>query len=189
MKKKPTQGMVRTVVSSDAYEDRYAAKLVKYIPVEVLAAFIPLVALADKVNTGRNPSEVWIWVTIGIGFFAVLGYSRWQATDQLEKHVAQAHPSWDDEKLKKEYDNLKPKPYFYLLALIAFAAWALATASPVRGVVGLTAAKSEWLVAAVTFLLPLVDATLAHFWKWVDQARSGPRAAAPAGPPAAGGAH
>lgn len=157
-------GMIRTVVSGDPeYEDRYTAKLVKYIPAEVLAAFIPLVALADKISSGSK--DAWIWMTIGIGAFAVFGYMRWHATEVIPKQLAAAQGGKEvaDDELKR----LTPNWYVYILGLVAFGAWALATAGPVQSVVGLTGAESEYIVAAVTFLLPLLDATLAHFSSWL----------------------
>lgn len=159
---KPQVGMIRTVVSGDPeYEDRYAAKLVKYIPAEVLAAFIPLVALADTISSGSR--DVWIWLTIGIGAFAVFGYARWHAADVIPKQVAASKGVTVQDVDEDEVQRMTPNWYVYVLSLVAFGAWALATAGPVRRVVGLTGAESEYIVAAVTFLLPLLDATFAHF--------------------------
>lgn len=167
---KQQEGMIRTVVNRDDYEDRYATKLVKYIPAEVLAAFIPLVALAGKIESG---SDIWIWITIGIGAIAVVGYFRWQETDVLEGQLRAVHgpesdDHWREKKLKGELKKRQPHSYFYFLALVAFGAWALATAAPVRAAVGLSPAESEYIVAAVTFILPLADATLNHLWRWKD---------------------
>ncbi|HEX8751847.1 MAG TPA: hypothetical protein VF731_00375 [Solirubrobacterales bacterium] len=168
---KQQEGMIRTVVNREDYEDRYATKLVKYIPAEVLAAFIPLVALAAKIEGNGSP---WIWATIGMGAIAVVGYFRWQATDGLEGQLRAIHgrgsdDEWPEEKLQDELKKRQPHSYFYFLALVAFAAWALATAAPVRQAAGLQAAEAEYVVAAVTFLLPLADATLLHFWRWRDE--------------------
>jgi hypothetical protein len=171
-KKDPAVGMIRTPVNRPDYEDGPAAKLLKYIPAEVLAVFIPLVALADKISSGsgRPTQDHWIWITIGVAMFAVIGYSAWHATDQLKGQLRKAHHPgseadyWDDD-LQDEYDKLKPYPYFYLLAVVAFGAWALVTAQPVRRVVGLSVAQTEFIAGIVTFLMPLADATFAHFVK------------------------
>ncbi len=167
-------GMIRTVVAHDDYADRYGAKLIKYIPAEVLAAFVPLVALAQKISPGPNgrSNDLWIWVTIGIGACCVVGYNRWQATDILLRQLQTVHgpngpDHWSPAKIKREHDKLKPSWYFYFLALVAFGAWGLAIASPVRAVTGLSQAESEYIVAAATFILPLADATLAHFCNWL----------------------
>lgn len=169
--KKQQEGMIRTVVNRDDYADGYASKLVKYIPAEVLAAFVPLVALASKIGGRHSP---WVWVTIGIGTIGVVGYFRWQATDGLEAQLLAVHGPgtanpWHKEKLEEEMEKRQPYSYFYGLALVAFGAWALAIAAPVRDAVGLEAAKAEYIVAAVTFLLPLADATLFHLWRWKDK--------------------
>ena len=164
-------GMIRTVVNDPAapqYHDRYAVKLVKYIPGEVLAAFIPLVALADKI---RSPGHVWVWVTIAVGAVCVVGYNRWQATDMLLRQLKSVHDAngpdpWPAAKIRLVYKQLQPAWFFYVLALVAFAAWALATAEPVRVAVGLSPAEAEYIVATVTFCLPLADATLVHFSAW-----------------------
>lgn len=166
--RKPQEGMIRSVVHGE-YEDRYAAKLVKYIPAEVLAAFIPLVALAAKASSG--PDSAWVWTTIGIGAVAVVGYHRWQSTDVLKENLRAAHAPgsdefWDERRLTRELEKRQPHSYFYLLAVVAFAAWALVTALPVREAVGVSSAQAEYIVGAVTFVLPLVDATLDHFWAW-----------------------
>lgn len=160
-------GMVRTPVNRAEYEDRYAAKLVKYIPAEVLAAFIPLIALANEIKASK---EVWLWVTVGIGAACTIGYSRWQSTDVLKKQIEAAHGEWPQERVDREYKFLQPHVYYYALALVAFAAWALATAQPARALIGMDATQSEFVVAAVALVLPLADVTLRHLVEWFPPA-------------------
>jgi len=169
-------GMVRTVVNASEYNDRYAVKLLKYIPAEVLAAFVPLVALADKLRSGSKSgsTNLWVWVTIGVGAACVVGYNRWHATDMLRRQLESVHgpygpKPWPKDRINREHKKLQPHAYFYLLAVVAFGAWALAVASPVRDVAGLNATQSEYIVAAVTFVLPLADVTMAHSWMWAPE--------------------
>lgn len=181
-------GMIRTVVSGDPdYDDSYQAKLVKYIPAEVLAAFIPLVALADQISSGSK--DFWIWMTIGIGAAAVFGYARWHASDVIPKQLAEARGVTKEDVLSQpdlhpELNRLTPNWYVYVLGLIAFGAWALATAAPVQKVVGLSQAECEYIVAAVTFLLPLADGMLSQVSKAFVAARDHERTMRRAGPAA-----
>ena len=93
--------MNRTILykdSSDGPPDGYADKLVKYIPGEVTAFYIPAYALASDFGKGA------IYFTLVVCVLGMLVYLSLSA---------------DKER--------KPRKYFYLLSIIAFAAWALAT--------------------------------------------------------------
>ncbi len=51
----------------------------------------------------------------------------------------------------------KPRPFFYVFAVVAFLAWAVGTSSDVQTLVGWDAVTSHWTLAAVAFVVPAVD--------------------------------
>ena len=113
--------------------DNFAERLVKYVPAEVLSLFLPLVAIA----TGE--SEL-LWVLFGAGFLATFAYLF----------------------LSAERNQNQPKPlhHFYVLALVAFAAWALGTSADISGVVGVGPKVAALSLGLAAFLLPALDGVL-----------------------------
>lgn len=89
----------------------------------------------------------------------------------LWSQIEKAHGPGSTHPRRREFHETKPYPYYYVLAVVAFAAWALATAGPVRDVVGCSIAQAEYFVAAAALIMPLADVTLRHFWEWLPNMR------------------
>lgn len=56
-----------------------------------------------------------------------------------------------------------PRWYFYLLAMVAFACWALGTSGPLESLIGISQTVGGVILGLGTFLIPLVDGTFAKF--------------------------
>jgi hypothetical protein len=111
--------------------DGYTERLSKYIPAEVLAAFLPLVGLTDN-QVGR------LQIALVVGLAGTLIY--------LYIHARQ------------ETDATKrPRPFFYLLAAIAFVAWAAGTSEAARGLFGWDETGAKFGLAIAAFSIPALD--------------------------------
>lgn len=116
-------------------EDDYGVKLAKYVPAEVLAFFLPTTALA-----GDRKDYILAICVIGlIGTLLYLGVAAYREKD-LSK---------------------RPLPHFYVLAVVAFVAWALGSSSAVDKALGVDQTLAALILAAVVFLLPGLDIVLA----------------------------
>jgi uncharacterized membrane protein AbrB (regulator of aidB expression) len=130
-------------VAADAEDqqqpDDYGDKLVKYIPAEVIAFFLPAYALAAKLN---NFSDRIGWLLVGIAVLGTVGYL-----------------------LVKADKTKPPRWYFYLLAVLAFLGWAIGTTTEVAELFNLPQPElSGKLVVFVTvFFVPLVDGLLTRY--------------------------
>ncbi len=114
--------------------DGLPERLVKYVPAETLAFFVPLTA---GIGTGRDALLV---VVLCAGVLGTVGY-LWLAGQR-------AAP---DE---------RPRPHFFALAAVAFVSWAVGTSPNVALLFGLDRlAAGVWLGLAV-FLVPLADEVL-----------------------------
>ncbi len=123
-------------------DDPYREKLLKYVPAEVLGAFIPLmVAAAAAFDEGDRWHDRVLWIGLIAGAIGTVGYLARNASTRPRAR--------------------RPLMHFYVLALVAFVAWALATSEPARDVVGVSAKLAEFAVALVIFLIPLADWALA----------------------------
>src|SRR4051812_26482152 len=95
--------------TTDGGGDKLPEKLIKYVPAETLAFFVPVAA---AVGTGRNALLVTVLV---IGLIGTPCY-LWTAARQLPR-------------------DKRPLFHFYPLAMAAFAVWALGTSSAVADLV------------------------------------------------------
>jgi beta-phosphoglucomutase-like phosphatase (HAD superfamily) len=111
--------------------DSVPEKLVKYIPGEALAFFVPVAA---ALGTKHNSVLVAAVVVGGIG---TVGY-LWVVARKLDA-------------------TSRPLPHFYVLAVIAFAAWALATTASVQKLVGVDDTSAGVGLLFAVFLIPLTD--------------------------------
>jgi hypothetical protein len=110
--------------------DGYTERLSKYIPAEVLAAFLPLIGLTEN-QTGR------LQIALLVGLAGTLVY--------LYIHARQTDAS------------KRPRPFFYLLAAIAFVAWAVGTSDAVRGLFGWDETGAKFGLAIAAFSIPALD--------------------------------
>ena len=114
--------------------DDYSDKLIKYVPAEVVAFFIPIGALLqDRLNL--------LIVAAIVGLVATPGY-LWRSAQSLP--VSQ-----------------RPPMHTYVLAGVSFAVWAIAT-SAIGGMIGLDSVASAFLLGVTVFLIPLADSILAR---------------------------
>jgi hypothetical protein len=111
-------------IQPDAYKD----KLLKYVPAETVAVFLPAYALA------RTQGTTAAVVTTLVALLGSLGYLRLRASPT-------APPRW----------------FFYALSGVAFLGWALGTSSLGRDVLGWSDALSSLVVLGTVFLVPLAD--------------------------------
>ncbi len=111
--------------------DGLPERLVKYVPAETLAFFVPLAA---GIGSGRR---VLLVVVLCAGLVGTIGY-LWLAGQRAAA----------DE---------RPRPHFFVLAAVAFVSWAVGTSPNVAGLFGVDRlVAGVWLGLAV-FLIPLVD--------------------------------
>lgn len=111
--------------------DDLQTKLVKYVPAEV-------VTVTAGGFAAFNPTGNWIWFGLGLGALANVLYlfvSAFQSTEKVPL------PRW----------------YFYVLSVVAFGVWAIATVSPIQGAMHLTAEKASFILVAGAFGIPLLD--------------------------------
>lgn len=128
----PARG-VRATAAED--QDKYGDKLVKYVPAEVIAFFVPTYAIA-------NEQEEWArWLVLILGVIGTLGY--------LFVRSDASNPS---------------RSYFYTLAAVAFLAWAIGTSSVGSDLWGIEDWLSKITVTAAVFLVPMFDEVLTRIW-------------------------
>jgi hypothetical protein len=111
--------------------DRFPERLVKYVPAETLAFFVPTAAVLD------DDHKAWLLAVLVAGILGTAGY-LWVAGRAAE----------DDE---------RPLPHFYVLASIAFACWAVGTSAGVAALIGLDQVEAGVVVGLAVFVIPLVD--------------------------------
>jgi hypothetical protein len=126
------RGAARETAGGDGLPER----LVKYVPAETLAFFVPL---APIVGPDRDALLVVVVVAALIG---TVGY-LWLNGSRLEP----------DE---------RPRPHFYALAGLAFLAWALGISTLVQDLVGVDEIAAAVVLAVAVFLIPLIDGVLSR---------------------------
>ena len=114
--------------------DGYLAKIVKYVPAEVLSVFVALAAAASAV--GRE-------MVLGVFFVGLI-----------------ATPAYFLVGSAKLPDHDKPRFYFYILAILAFVVWAFGVSEAVRTVFAMDAQVAEILLGLAALLIPLADELL-----------------------------
>lgn len=114
--------------------DRLPDKLVKYVPAETLAFFVPISAAIGSGDEG------WLIAVIAIAALGTLGY-LWQAAP--DRGSVQA-----------------PRIHFYVLAEIALVCWMLGTSGPAEKLVGISQSHGGILLGIAAFLVPVTDGVL-----------------------------
>jgi len=111
--------------------DELSEKLLKYIPGEVIAFYVPIYALVPKEPAwGR-------WLILALAALGGLGYL-----------IARADKT------------APPRFYFYVLAVVAFLAWALGTSTVGTDLWALPDWVNRVAIPAAVFLVPMVDEVL-----------------------------
>jgi hypothetical protein len=125
-------GAGQAEVSAVAATDKYADKLVKFVPAEVVAFFAPIASLVRD-----RPA---LLVTAGLVGLAATPAYLVVAARQLPR-------------------GQRPPLHYYVLSSIAFIAWALGT-SGLGALAGLDATASGFTLGVTVLLIPLADAVL-----------------------------
>jgi energy-converting hydrogenase Eha subunit A len=116
--------------------DGLPERLVKYVPAETLAFFVPLAPIV-----GRDRAALLVFVLVA-GLVGTVGY-LWLSGSRLPV----------DE---------RPRRHFYALAGLAFLAWALGTSAVVQDLLGVDAIAAAVVLAVAVFLVPLADGLLSR---------------------------
>lgn len=120
--------------------DKYQDKLLKYVPAEVLGAFVGLAALAEAAAgelDGQQGGPTWpIILVFALGVIATPGFLAIRASRE---------------------DGATTRWYGYVLSIVAFVPWSLAASFPVRELFEVTPAVAEFLLALTVFVIPLLD--------------------------------
>jgi hypothetical protein len=114
--------------------DSFPEKLVKYVPAETLAFFVPAAAAVGPSRT------VLLVVTLVVAATGTVGY-LWSSARSLPPAE-------------------KPLPHFYILAVVAFLCWALATTPNVAALARADQTTAAIVISAAVFLIPLCDTLL-----------------------------
>lgn len=114
--------------------DGMAEKIVKYVPAEVLAFYAPAYALIPEGDLLLRR------IVLGAGLMGTVVY------------LLAARPK-----------SAGPPAYFYVLAAIAFLAWAIGVSDVGVQLLGLSSAASKVLFAVGVFLIPGIDEALTRF--------------------------
>jgi hypothetical protein len=111
--------------------DRYGDKLVKYIPAEALAFYLPMYTLMKDQGPGSRYAAFIV---------AVLGVPLYLFT----RSDRSSPPNW----------------YYYVISVLAFVAWAIGTSTLGQDLFALSEVSSKFVTGCAVFLLPAVDALL-----------------------------
>jgi hypothetical protein len=142
--RRPEGGLEAVESTKDEPTDGYAAQLLKYVPAEILAFFIPAAAAA-KGNSKLS------WVVFVAGLAATVGYLRFHA-----------------EPLPAEQ---RPPLHFYALAAAAFVFWAMGSSDTVRALFQVSDTTTEVLLGIAVLLLPLADWLLGKLFRTAPEKR------------------
>jgi hypothetical protein len=122
----------------DVQPDGYFAKLIKYVPVEMVTVFTALTAAASTVPEFAGSMVPRVIVLL---FALASPVYFWLQTRSL--------PPVD-----------RPAKFFYVLTVPAFLIWALAINDGVRVDLQMSAQLAEFLLATGAFAIPLIDQSL-----------------------------
>lgn len=114
--------------------DQLPEKLVKYVPAETLAFFVPAAA---ALGSGRG---VLLVVVVVAGLAGTVGYLWWAG--------------------QRAKPGRRPLAHFYVLAGLAFLCWAVGTCPNVATTVGLDQVEAGVVLGLAVFLIPLADGVL-----------------------------
>jgi hypothetical protein len=133
MNRTPTYPRPGTKATGQTTDD-WGDKLVKYIPAEVLAFFIPAYAVVETAG------PIGPWIVFALALAGNIAY--------LIARADRADP---------------PRWYFYVLAGIAFGAWAIGTTTVGAVLLHLPPWSAEITVLGAVFLIPLADEILTKY--------------------------
>lgn len=114
--------------------DDLPTRLVKYVPAETLAFYVPAAAAIGATN------DLLLVVVVAVGAVGTAGWLWYQASSLAAEE--------------------RPLVHFYVLAVIAFLVWALATAPSLASLLRLDTVTTGIILAIGVFLIPLADGIL-----------------------------
>lgn len=123
-----------TSAGGAAEGDGLPEKLIKYVPAEALAFFVPVAA---AIGTGKESALIAAIIVAAVGSPLYLWVAASKAT------AAE-----------------KPKLHFYILAEAALVCWMLGTSGSVQALVGVSATVGGVVLAGAAFLVPVIDEAL-----------------------------
>ncbi len=141
--------MIRTVVHSAPIrpeadtdpdvqtKDNYSDKLVKYIPAEVIAFYLPMYTyvLSSVTENGEITSKTPLFVVLVISLLGLVGYMYVRRSSTT---------NW----------------YFYALSAVAFLAWAIGTSPVGQNLFDLPELYNKVILMTGIFLVPMFDELL-----------------------------
>jgi hypothetical protein len=127
-------GGVGAAAGGGSSGDGLPEKLIKYVPAETLAFFVPVAA---AIGTGKEGALIAAIIVAAVGSPLYL----WVAGSKAA--VAE-----------------RPKLHFYILAEIALACWVLGTSGSVQSLVGVGETLGGVVLAGAAFLIPVTDEVL-----------------------------
>ena len=130
--------LVKTEAAREPVRDDYLTKVVKYVPGEVLVAFLGIVAAASAV--GANSRDGALWAVFAMGIVATIGYYFLSSYRQEAENQA--------------------APYFFLLAPLSFFVWAIAISGEMRELFNIGEKMSELVLIGGAFTIPFFDEVL-----------------------------
>jgi hypothetical protein len=110
--------------------DELSARILKYIPGETLTIILPASLLPGLGNGG-------------VAVVAIAG--------------AIGTPWYLARQARKQEPQIRPVPRFYLLAVLAYCAWILASSSPTREMLGVAQGIAAMCLFLVAYFIPLLD--------------------------------
>jgi hypothetical protein len=122
----------------DVEPDGYFAKLIKYVPVEMVTVFTALTAAASTVPEFAGSMAPRVIVFLFALASPVYFWLQSRSLDPVDR----------------------PARFFYVLTVPAFLIWALAINAGVRADLGRSPQLAEFLLATGAFAIPLIDQSL-----------------------------
>lgn len=115
--------------------DGISEKIIKYVPAETLAFFVPATAAAGADEEG------WLIVALIAGALGNFGW-LWLSAQSITEEAK------------------RPLRHFYVLAIVAFGCWAIATSPAVAELIGVGDVAAGLILLLGVFLIPLADGIL-----------------------------
>lgn len=121
------QGVLRSSVESDSY----LSKLVKYVPVEGIAPFLPLATMA-------NDSVIRLWITFVVALIVGLALIGAQVVGAEQR----------------------PRVWFWPFVIVSFGAWSVGASQEFREMLGVSQSAGSWFLGLAAGALPALDTGL-----------------------------
>jgi hypothetical protein len=118
-------------------KDGYQSKIAKFVPAEVLAAFIPWVATLDP---AKPDDQSVLRFAVVAGIIATPIVLAWSA--------------------RNEPKSKRSEPHFYILAIVAFVTWAIGSQEGVQTWLGVDPRIAGISLGLFVLIVPAIDAAI-----------------------------